>query len=129
MVFRDIVHGDRSDLHTGCVAERDPEHRSPHHLPRPSLRHGVRQLSEREQEILEWLPTHLSNAEIGRKVHMSVNTVKSHLKSIYAGLGVRSRSEAVAAAGRLGLFDRCPLCTRYDGLADGHLGSDERRAG
>lgn len=71
----------------------------------------VLELSEREREVLEWLPTHLSNAEIGRQVHMSVNTVKSHLKAIYLALGVRSRSEAVEVAGLLGLLsDRCHRC-------------------
>lgn len=133
MVFRRTAHGGRWGLHTGWVAERDPEHRHPHDLPRPSLRHGVRQLSEREQEILEWLPTHLSNAEIGRQVHMSVNTVKSHLKGIYAALGARSRSEAVAAAERLGLLDqRCPMCGRGAGPSapDGRLMTPTvRRAG
>lgn len=94
----------------------------------------ARELSIREREILEWLPTHLSNAEIGRQVHMSVNTVKSHLKGIYATLGARSRSEAVAAAERLGLLEhRCPMCGR-SGVVPSTPGErltmpTERRAG
>lgn len=83
-------------------------------------------LSAREREVLEWLPTHLSNAEIGRQVHMSVNTVKSHLKAIYLALGVGSRSEAVAVAQTSGLLgDRCPWCARGSGAAIHAPGVDE----
>jgi LuxR family transcriptional regulator, maltose regulon positive regulatory protein len=64
----------------------------------------VEQLSERELRVLELLPTHLANQEIAGELYVSLNTVKTHLKSIYRKLGVSSRSEAVAAARTLGLL-------------------------
>jgi LuxR family maltose regulon positive regulatory protein len=50
------------------------------------------------------LPSHLTNAEIARECLMSVNTVKTHLKSIYAKLGVSTRASTVERARLLGLL-------------------------
>jgi len=61
-------------------------------------------LTAREQRILGYLPTMLSNAEIGAETFVSLNTVKTHLRSIYRKLGVSSRAEAVERARRLGLL-------------------------
>lgn len=55
-------------------------------------------LSTREQIVLRYLPTALSNQDIAEELHMSVNTLKTHLKSIYRKLGASSRLEAVAVA-------------------------------
>jgi DNA-binding NarL/FixJ family response regulator len=51
-------------------------------------------LSSREREILVTVILGLSNGEIARRLHISENTVKSHLASIFDKLGVRSRAEA-----------------------------------
>jgi LuxR family transcriptional regulator, maltose regulon positive regulatory protein len=64
---------------------------------RPSL---VEPLSEREAVVLRYLQTRLSNKEIARELHMSVNTLKTHLKSIYRKLGVGTRAEAVISGRR-----------------------------
>jgi len=61
-------------------------------------------LTERELLVLRFLPSHLTNAEIGRECLMSVNTVKAHLKNIYAKLGVSTRAETVERARLLGLL-------------------------
>jgi len=61
-------------------------------------------LSEREASVLRFLPTRLSNAEIATECFMSVNTVKTHLKGIYAKLGATSRVQAVERAHLLGLL-------------------------
>jgi ATP/maltotriose-dependent transcriptional regulator MalT len=61
-------------------------------------------LTPREHGILNELPVHQSVAEIARKQTLSVNTVKTHLRSIYQKLGVSDRSEAVAAAQERGLL-------------------------
>jgi LuxR family maltose regulon positive regulatory protein len=53
---------------------------------------------------LELLPSHLSYAQIGDRLYLSVNTVKSNLKSIYRKLGVATRSDAVAVARASGLL-------------------------
>jgi LuxR family transcriptional regulator, maltose regulon positive regulatory protein len=61
-------------------------------------------LTERELLVLRFLPSHLTNAEIARECLMSVNTVKAHLKNIYAKLGVSTRAETVERARLLGLL-------------------------
>jgi len=60
-------------------------------------------LSESELAVLRFLPSHLTNEEIGAALFLSVNTVKTHLRSAYRKLGVRSRRDAVALARRRGL--------------------------
>ena len=61
-------------------------------------------LTEREQRILRYLPTMLTNAEIGAEVFVSLNTVKTHLRSIYRKLGASGRADAVERARRRGLL-------------------------
>jgi DNA-binding NarL/FixJ family response regulator len=51
-------------------------------------------LSERQREVLELLAAGRSNEEIARRLFISLNTVKFHVRTIYARLGVRSRIEA-----------------------------------
>jgi LuxR family transcriptional regulator, maltose regulon positive regulatory protein len=58
----------------------------------------------REREVLRLLPTLLSSAEIAGELFVSVNTVKTHVKSIYRKLEVSSRREAVARARQLRLM-------------------------
>jgi LuxR family maltose regulon positive regulatory protein len=61
-------------------------------------------LSERELAILALLPSLLNAREIADEFTISVNTVKSHIRSIYAKLGVSSRREAVLHAHDAGLL-------------------------
>jgi LuxR family maltose regulon positive regulatory protein len=61
-------------------------------------------LTNRERDVLRSLPRHLTNDEIARDLFVSVNTVKSHLRSIYRKLGVTSRAQAVRRARALGLL-------------------------
>ena len=72
-------------------------------LPR-RIRQPAVILTERELLVLRFLPSHLTDAEIARECLMSVNTVKAHLKNIYAKLGVSSRAETVERARLLGLL-------------------------
>lgn len=55
-------------------------------------------LTARERQILAHLATTMNNAEIAVELHISTNTLKTHLKSIYRKLGVPSRREAVSAS-------------------------------
>jgi LuxR family maltose regulon positive regulatory protein len=61
-------------------------------------------LTERERAVLGYLPTLMSNAEIAARLLMSVNTVKTHLKSVYRKLGVDRRRDAVARARQFDLL-------------------------
>ena len=61
-------------------------------------------LSEREQAILRYLPTALSNREIASELFVTTNTVKTHLRSIYRKLDVARRREAVERARDLRLL-------------------------
>jgi DNA-binding NarL/FixJ family response regulator len=55
-------------------------------------------LSDRELEVLRLMATGLTNVEIGKRLYLSSDTVKSHLGNIYRKLGVDGRPAAVAAA-------------------------------
>jgi LuxR family maltose regulon positive regulatory protein len=70
----------------------------------PGRAHITESLSSREQIVLRYLPTNLSNKRIATELHMSVNTLKTHLKSVYRKLGVGSREEAVSHARHLRLL-------------------------
>ncbi len=61
-------------------------------------------LSDREQAILRYLPTALSNREIAGELFVTTNTVKTHLRSIYRKLDVARRREAVERARDLRLL-------------------------
>ena len=61
-------------------------------------------LTERELEILKWLKTDLSTREMAEHLVVSINTVKTQLKSIYDKLDVHSREEALAKARALKLI-------------------------
>jgi LuxR family maltose regulon positive regulatory protein len=56
------------------------------------------QLTAAEARVLRLLPTSLSQRDIGRELYLSANTVKSHTRSLYRKLGVRTRGDAVVAA-------------------------------
>ncbi len=56
------------------------------------------QLSERELEILRLVATGLSNKEVASRLFLSVNTVKVHLRNIFAKIGAQSRTEATMYA-------------------------------
>jgi LuxR family maltose regulon positive regulatory protein len=55
-------------------------------------------LTDREADVLDYLPTRLSTSEIARNLQISPNTVKTHLNHIYRKLGVRDRNEAILRA-------------------------------
>ena len=62
------------------------------------------ELSPGELRVLRYLPTNLSRPEIAGELSVSVNTVSTHLRSIYAKLQVRDRSSAVQCARELRLL-------------------------
>jgi LuxR family maltose regulon positive regulatory protein len=62
-------------------------------------------LTNAELRVLRLLPSHLSFREIGARLHVSTNTVKTHALSVYRKLDVSSRSEAVDRGCAAGLID------------------------
>ena len=62
-------------------------------------------LTTAELRVLQFLPSHLSFPQIGQRLFLSQNTVKTHALSIYRKFGVSSRSEAVLKAQSLGLVE------------------------
>jgi two-component system, NarL family, nitrate/nitrite response regulator NarL len=66
---------------------------------------GAPQLTDREREVLHLIADGLSAPEIGKRIHLSTTTVKSHLHSLYEKLGVSDRAAAVAEGMRRGLLE------------------------
>jgi DNA-binding NarL/FixJ family response regulator len=69
---------------------------------------GVRpvksRLTSREWEVLDLLAERLTNDEIAQRLVLSTETVRTHLKNVFKKLEVKSREEAVEAAGRMRIF-------------------------
>src|SRR6185312_1380987 len=74
--------------------------------PRPSGDAGPmrEELSPAELRIVRYLPSNLKAPEIAAELFVSPNTVRTHLRHIYAKLDAHSRSEAVVRARELGLL-------------------------
>ena len=68
-----------------------------------SPRHAV-ELSPSELRVLRYLPTNLSRPEIASELSVSVHTVNTHIRNIYAKLQAQDRSSAVRRARDLGLL-------------------------
>jgi LuxR family transcriptional regulator, maltose regulon positive regulatory protein len=73
---------------------------APSARPRPPLE----PLSDSEIRVLRYLPTNLSGPEIASELYLSHNTVRTHLRHLYAKLGTHRRTEAVARGRALGLL-------------------------
>jgi len=82
------------DLLRGAPAPRPDRE----HLPQPE------ELSPSELRVLRFLPTNLTRPEIAHQLHVSVNTVNTHIRSIYSKLGASDRSSAVRQARELRLL-------------------------
>jgi LuxR family transcriptional regulator, maltose regulon positive regulatory protein len=72
--------------------------------PRPLLE----ALSDSEIRVLRYLATNLSGPEIASELYLSHNTVRTHLRHLYAKLGTHRRAEAVARGRALGLLAPSP---------------------
>lgn len=81
----------------GLLAGNNP---APSARPRPP----IEPLSESELRVLRYLPTNLTAPEIAGELYVSPNTVKTHVRNLYAKLGTHSRTAAVTRARDLGLL-------------------------
>ena len=73
-------------------------------VPRPAATGPVDPLTTREQVVLRYLASSLSNAEIAAELYVSVNTVKSHQRTLYRKLAADGRRDAVRRARELHLL-------------------------
>ena len=75
-----------------------------HPSGKQAVRSGlVDELSSRELDVLRLLRSDLGGPEIARQLHVSLNTLRTHTKNIYAKLGATNRREAIRRAAELGL--------------------------
>lgn len=70
----------------------------------PAINSPVEPLTQRELEILHLLNSHLPAPEIANLLALSVNTVRTHIKNVYAKLGVHNRTTAIDVSRRLKLL-------------------------
>jgi LuxR family maltose regulon positive regulatory protein len=67
------------------------------------------ELSDAELRVLRYLPSNLKAPEIASELYVSPNTVRTHLRHIYAKLDVHTRGDAVSRARELGLLSPTPM--------------------
>jgi LuxR family transcriptional regulator, maltose regulon positive regulatory protein len=89
-------------LFTPALREDQPA--APPGAPQRATVAAVEPLTEREREVLRHVSGMLNTAEVASEMYISVNTVKSHLKSIYRKLAAGHRGEAVRRARQLELI-------------------------
>ena len=113
LVLLSIAHdarGDRAAAATALAHARERARAEGHALEladisadAPARTGLVDELSARELDVLRLLRSDLSGPDIARELHVSLNTLRTHTKSIFTKLGATSRREAVRRAAELGL--------------------------
>ncbi len=102
------VQLDSPTAHRTLIAELLDAHRPASEPDPPGQMPGeetlIEPLSERERVVLRYLTSALSNVEIAAELYVSVNTIKTHIKSIYRKLDTTGRREAVRKARELRLL-------------------------
>lgn len=79
------------------------------HISRPAPPKEFDELSERERDVFRLMARGLSNAEIGKELHISETTVKTHVTHILQKLNLRDRVQAVVLAYQTGVFEPDPM--------------------
>jgi LuxR family maltose regulon positive regulatory protein len=91
-------------LLAGRAPARPPDAREPPLEP----------VTDSELRVLRYLPTNLTAPEIASELYVSRNTVKAHMRNLYAKLGTHRRADTVARARALGLLAPSPLKARAE---------------
>jgi len=89
-----------AEAHRRLLPALSPAQPAPDQAPPPP----AEPLSDREREVLRHISSMLSTAEVASEMYISVNTVKTHLRTIYRKLAVAHRGEAVRRARQLELI-------------------------
>jgi LuxR family transcriptional regulator, maltose regulon positive regulatory protein len=84
----------------------------------PALR-LIEPLSRSEIRVLRYMPTNLATPEIARELSVSVSTVRTHIRHLFAKLAAHSRTEAVERARDLGLLAPSPVPARSGSRVQG----------
>jgi LuxR family transcriptional regulator, maltose regulon positive regulatory protein len=74
-------------------------------MTQPSMQLLIEPLTAREVEVLKFIQAGSSNQDIAEQLFISIPTVKRHISNIYAKLGVKSRTQAVAIGKELKIFE------------------------
>jgi DNA-binding CsgD family transcriptional regulator len=95
-----IVTGQPGPRELAAILLACPPPAAPPAALAPRLRRsaGPARLSSRERDVLVGIASGATNAEIARGLHLSPETIKSHLRRIYKTLGAKDRGHAVALA-------------------------------
>ena len=93
MTARELVKALEA-VHAGqvVISEPPPKNRTPNGLDWPGRREG---LTDREAEILALITQGKTNAEVAALTYLSLNTIKSYVRTLYRKIGVESRTQAV----------------------------------
>ncbi|HEV7126732.1 MAG TPA: LuxR C-terminal-related transcriptional regulator, partial [Ktedonobacterales bacterium] len=94
----------------------------------PSTQPLIEPLSQREREILQLIAQGLSNAEIGERLFLALDTVKGLNRKIFGKLQVQRRTEAVALARELGLVKALLETGKVVPVVDGRYALSETAA-
>jgi DNA-binding NarL/FixJ family response regulator len=89
----------REELCAAVAAALQPSER----VPRPPRPTQSPELTERELQVLHGMAAGMSNAQIGKELYLSEDTIKTHARRLYRKLEVADRAQAVANGFRLGL--------------------------
>jgi LuxR family maltose regulon positive regulatory protein len=102
-------HGRRHTSHAALVADLQSLLAARKFAISPARTQPLREpLSDSELRVLRYLPTNLTMPDIASELGISRNTVKTHVRNLYAKLGTHRRAEAVHRARALGLLASSP---------------------
>ena len=97
------VHPDYVRQLLAAIPVDGPDHDAALMTPAAGIR-LAEPLSARELEVLDLIAAGLTNQQIAARLYVSLHTVKSHARNLYAKLGVSSRTQAAAKGRALGLL-------------------------